>query len=146
MGRNYYLNTVVTFGATIKQSRTIKEECHVGRNDWLDIIDICRFFRIILECFEDVEHYDKYLKRVEKAVNSKRNNKNCQRVFNNEFDNLPQMIVEIYNFFKTQKYPLVAEDEYEQVYNFKDHIQTYCINPNQKEFGGLRYSTNTQFF
>lgn len=116
--------------------------CHIGKYNYLDIIDICDFFREALQWgnVKDIKGYRSYLKRVKKAEDN-----NSQLVYNSEFDNLPQMIMEIYDLIVQSGHELPAEDEYNNPYDFRNHILNYCIDSNQKEFGGLRYNTYTDF-
>ena len=67
MGTNYYLDTVFGLG---EDRRTIYRECHIGKNNWLNIIDICRFFKEILSRFENTESitYVNYLEQIEKKT------------------------------------------------------------------------------
>lgn len=149
MGRNFYLNSTFKFGI---YTRTIYRECHVGRNNCLDIIDICRFYREILQIFDedDVDTYINYLERVDDAVKAQSSDESSQLVFNPEFNNLPQMIVSIYKFILDRGYELVPEDEYDEPYDFEDHILNHCTkvheDVNEVAFGGLQYSTSTGFF
>lgn len=168
MGRNYYLNN---YGYEWE----IYQDCHVGKNDWLDLIAICKSFRETIRNRMDYfkvgigYKYQKYLSQVSKAVQDKETNKDSMLVHNPEFNNLPQMIIEIYDYITKEydfcasddadaesyndprnhvmiEHKLVARDEYEVEYDFRNHITVHCIDANQKEFGGLRYSTRTGFF
>jgi hypothetical protein len=144
MGRNYYLNS--KFVVNDKYEYVSYRECHIGRNNWLDLIDICKFFLKLLDIFEEeTEQYRKYLSKLNNAVVSMRENPSSKKVYNSRFDNLPDILIEIYHYIINKGYKLSSYDEYDDEYNFEIHIRS-CIDTTQKEFGGLRYSTNTDFF
>ena len=144
MGLNYYLNTILRYH---EDDGTIHRDCHVGKRDYLDIIDICRFFISLLERISNKEalYHCKYLKRLNKAVKHKDDYPNSPLVYNSKFDNLPQTLVNIYEFIINSGCDLVSQVEYGEIYDFKEHILKYCVDNTQKEFGGLRYNTYTNF-
>jgi hypothetical protein len=146
MGRNFYF-----------YRQYVSRECHVGKMDQLDLIAICTFFRS--ELFELKLYQDKrdYLKMVKRSIKTE------DQI--SHFDDLPNVLMAIYDIINNRsedKLFLLTDyqesdiinnsnvfssdvlTEYQGTYDFKKHI-SYCTNPNQKECGGLRYSTNTDY-
>lgn len=153
MGINRYLSKLTRFGKHIYQK---PEECHVGRDNCVNLRALCIYFEEILECMkenEEAENYQEFLTEVRETLevmDSYRGHvivkcAHHPEIFEAKYDNLPEKIMGIYDFLVKEGMEFDPRDEYDHPYDFREFITVYCVNEEQKEFGGLRYSTGKDF-
>lgn len=130
MGRNYFISTP-----------RHEQECHVSRNNIVDIISLTTFFINQLSYIENDVHIDKKIEEL-KTIRSLIETKNTSLL--QHIKNTAELLCSCYNICHSDNYQLTAKDEYEHEYNFVEHIKS-CVNYNKSELGGLLFSYNTDF-
>lgn len=158
MNNNRYLSKVFKFG---QHTYSKRNECHVGIDtggpSYLDVRAICLFFNDILVKMEGSDKitsceelsYEELLDqsrmvylellKCECCRDSSEVRQRHFRVNDKRFKDLPKKIVEIYDFLISEGMQFVFNDADGEEHDFRKFLLEKCYDPQQTEFGGLRY-------